>query len=92
MQVAQRRITGAEIVDAQLHAQRLQTLEQLRGQLGVFHYDAFRDLKFQMTRLYMSFFQNLGDLADKVGLGNLFAGKIHAHEKLTMRRRFPLPL
>ncbi len=92
VQITQRRIAGAKVVDAQLHSQGFQTLEELRGQLGVFHHHALSDLQFQVPRVYVSLFQYLLNLGAEIGLGDLFAGKVDAHEKLSMGRRNPLPL
>ena len=46
MQVTERRIAGTEIIDAQLHAQRLQTSQELHGRLSIIHDRAFGNFQF----------------------------------------------
>src|SRR5260370_29472572 len=91
VEITQRRIAGAKVVDAQLHSQGFQTLEELRGQLGVFHHQALSDLQFQMPRVYVSLLHYLLNLGAEIGLGVLLAGKVVAYGMLTMVLRTPLP-
>src|SRR5688572_5127551 len=51
LQVAQGRIAGAEIVDAQLDAERPQLFERVRGRLDVFHHHGLRNLQLQAARV-----------------------------------------
>ena len=73
MQVAERRIAGAKVVDAQLHAQTFQTRQQLHGHLSVVHHGAFSDLELQMPGFDMSLFENVLDLINQSRLCDLFA-------------------
>ncbi len=51
VQIGQRRIAGAEVVQQQQNAHRFQLLEQIDRVIGFFHHHAFGDLEFQFRRI-----------------------------------------
>src|SRR6185369_17725785 len=50
VQITERRIAGAKIVDAQLHAEGTQLLEHQSRSLSVLHHHAFGDLELEEMR------------------------------------------
>src|SRR6185436_19773165 len=82
VQVAKRRVTSAEVIDAELHAEGFQPAQELRCRLGIFHHRALGNLQFQMPRIDVCFFQRPANLIDEGRLSQLLAGKVDAHEDL----------
>ncbi len=63
LQVAQRRIAGAEVVDRQAHAERFQLQQPGEIRLGVVHDRAFRELQNQPLRGEARFVERRSDVA-----------------------------
>ena len=68
LQVAQARITGAEVVDRQAHAQRLQFGQRFHRLGWPVHQLAFRHFQFQHVRVDPVALQHLGQVACKLAL------------------------
>ena len=71
LQVAEARIAGAEIIDRDLHAERLDAAEHLDVLLGAVHGQAFGQFDLQKMRVQASDAQCLGDRIDDIALAEL---------------------
>src|SRR5260370_41146867 len=91
MQIAKRRISGAEIIDAQLNTQSFQLSEYCNGHFRILHNRPLRDRKLQVSRIKVGVLQYCSNLAHQPRLRHLFSGEIYAHEKRAAHVRFPLP-
>src|SRR5260370_28827623 len=92
MQIAKRRISGAEIIDAQLNTQSFQLSEYCNGHFRILHNRTLRDLKLQVSRIKVGVLQYCSNLAHQPRLRHLFSGEIYAHEERAVHGRLPLPL
>src|SRR5439155_25902455 len=77
LEVAQRRIAGAEVVDGNAHAQRLQLAQRLDGRLRVLHGVALRDLQLEQARRQAGVGEGVGDVTDEPGLLELPGREVH---------------
>ncbi len=75
----ERRVTGAEVVDREPNAERLDRAENLHCPLGVVHDHAFRDLELEQRRIHSRFTQNGLYLAYKPFVVELAHRQVHAH-------------
>ena len=76
LQVTQRRIAGAEIIDGNRDAARMQPLQRLDRLLHIFHEDGFGNFDLEHARRYFVFFQVLQDFCNDIRLNQLHAGDI----------------
>ena len=65
LQIAQRRIAGAEVVDRQTHAECLDLGQRLEGTIAVEHHEALGDLEFELLRRDAGFLQRILDRFDQ---------------------------
>src|SRR5207237_7119729 len=92
VQVAERAVAGAEIVDAERDAALAQAGQALDGDGGVLHQDALGDLEPQRARVEAGGVQRLLDLLDQIGLEHLAAGEIDGErERRKLRVRLLEP-
>src|SRR5437763_970135 len=77
VQVGQRRVTGAEIVDGEFDTERLQALESLQVCVGVVHGRAFGQLDDEITGLKSGFTQRLRDIVHQLAVLQVAARDIH---------------
>ena len=70
-QVRERRVAGAEVVDRQLHAERLEPPEGGDGDVDVVHEDALGDLEADVARVGAGALEGGGDQLDEVVLEEL---------------------
>ena len=78
-QVGQAGIAGAEVVDRDLHPQRLQLAQHGGGAFHVFDQGAFGQLQLQVAGCQPGRLQRGADFADEAGLGQLARRDIHRH-------------
>jgi hypothetical protein len=67
-QVAERGVAGAEVVDRQPDAERLQLTEPGDGRVGVVHEQALGDLQDQRAGVEVGVAQRGGDVIDQPGI------------------------
>src|ERR1700704_5631616 len=77
VQVGQRRVTGAEIVDCEFDTERLQALESLQVRLGVVHGRAFGQLDDEIAGLESGFTQRLRDIVHQLAVLQVAARNVH---------------
>ena len=77
-QVAQRRVTGTEIVELQADVFSAQPIQQQHGIVHVLHQDAFGDLEAQPVGRQPRFRQDAHNTVEQIGLIELPARQIHA--------------
>ena len=73
MEVAERRITFAEIVDGQSNSQRFEPRQRCQRGLDVFHDRALGDLQPQAAGIEAGFHQDALDLVNQIALEKLAA-------------------
>src|SRR5512143_1110986 len=66
LQVTQRRMSGAEIIDMDLKPHVAQPFHCLHGGIDVLHDHALGDFQYQGVRIYAGLGDNSGDYADKI--------------------------
>ena len=66
LQVGERRITGAEVVDRNIDAHRLQFIEHCQRPLDVAHQHAFGDFQFEVFRRQAGFLQHRHDQCGEI--------------------------
>src|SRR2546428_51915 len=74
VQVTQRRIAGAEIVQIDFHAELAQLLEQFRGRGGAVHQRGLGDFETQVARLQSRVMNGLLDDREEILLRGVPAG------------------
>ena len=87
VQVGERGITGAEIVERQMDAGFLEEIEDVRGLLRVLHDERFGDLEAQRFALNGGGADEMPDLLHQVGLDQLPAGDVDGNEQRLPRSR-----
>src|SRR5687767_11814416 len=92
VEITERRVACAEVVDTQLDAKRTQLLEHQRRSLSILHYHALRDLEFQAVRIQLAVFQRLFDSFEQIRLFYLSPRQIHAQGQRPMTWRRDLPV
>src|SRR5438270_8214171 len=83
MQVAERGISGAEIVDGKGAAQLADMLDDGVRVLGVLHDRALRQLEMQARRCECRRFERFSHRFDKIALCELAAGDVHADAQVS---------
>ena len=78
MQIAQRLIARAEIVEREFDAERAQAVHHPRRRFAVFHHVAFRNFGLQAARGESGRFECGGDALEQIGLRELFRRQIGA--------------
>ena len=82
LEIAERRIARAEIVDRQAHAEIAQGFELADAGVGVVHGRRFGDFKFEVGARQTVFFQRLRNLRQQDGGVQLMRRQIHGHGHL----------
>ena len=91
LQVIHRRVTGAEVVDRHLHADRPQLLHGRHGGAGVVHQGAFGQFQLQQFRIEAAVVQRRQhDLAEVLVL-ELFGRQVHRHADGVAGAALPRP-
>ncbi len=92
LQVGQRGVAGAEVVEREFGTGAAQPFENLGRLLGILHHEAFGDLQTQRALGYDVAPQNVTDLLDQVLAEDLAAGDVDAHEeRILLTRQLALP-
>ena len=76
LQRAERRIAGAEIVDREVQAERIELVEELDGAVRILHQGRLRDLQLQRGRRDFVTAEDRADPADEIGLPKLFEREV----------------
>jgi len=76
LEVAERGVAGAEVVDRQLQAELLERLEDRQGFLLAVHHEGFGDFQLQALRAQCGAAQQLADPSDQLRLAQLGAGQV----------------
>src|SRR5574341_1852808 len=76
LEIAERRVTGTEVVDGDPHPQSLELAQYLDGVLGVLHGQALGDLQLQKPRIELGFPEGLVDVAHEVRILELPGGEV----------------
>ena len=94
LEVDQRAVAGAEVVERELHAQVFQLSEPVDGLLRIFLCRPFGDLEHETTWIQPGLTQNAGYLLGQVGLLDLLRREVHAQaeRRAKLRRVSLLPL
>src|SRR4029079_16422694 len=79
LQMRERRVARAEIVDREPDTERLDRAQNLHGALGVVHDHAFRDLDLEQRRIHSGLAQNAVDLAREPFVVQLAHRQVHRH-------------
>src|SRR5205814_495031 len=90
VQVRQRGVTGAEIIDGNRNAELLQLLDLPRANFEVIHQDAFGDFNAQASAADSVRFQSMLYDLDELRLGELNAGNVDIHPHVFETRGTPL--
>jgi hypothetical protein len=90
-EVGERREAGAETVDREPHAERLQRAQRLDDLLGVVHRVAFGDLKAEARGRQARLLEGAGDLGRDSGLAQLVGREVHRHLERGVPRLLPGP-
>src|SRR5439155_1078126 len=77
MQVGERRVAGAEIVDRKPDAEGLQAAESLEVRVAVVHDGALGELDDEIVRLESGFTQRLGDVMYQIALFEVAGRDVH---------------
>ena len=72
LQIAQRRVPGAEVIHGQGQAQALELVELQMRIFGGFQQQAFGQLEFEQTGRQRFFPEDVGDRGDQIRIGELF--------------------
>ncbi len=89
-QIAQRRIARTEVIDGQLDAQLVQLVQNIDGNVHVFHEHAFGHFQLQPFGVKAAFFQCGGGQRDDVRAVELHARNVDGDAE--RRQAFILPL
>src|SRR5262245_15467650 len=92
VQVTQRRVAGAEVVQIDLDAELAKLLQQSRGGCGIVHEGGFGDLESEFTRLKPRFIDGLLHEHEEVLLHQLTAGHVDGDALQLHVRVSPTPL
>ena len=85
LEVAQRRVAGAEVVDGQPHAEGPEVLQHLEPGRRVGHQRGLGDLEAQRRRLEAAPLERADHEVDEVGLGDLAGRQVHPHREVGSR-------
>ena len=80
-EVAERRVAGPEVVERQVHAERLELLEPRHRELRVGHQDGLRDLERERGRVDPGLVDGVADIGDHVAVLQLLHGQVDAHRE-----------
>ena len=86
VQIRQRRIAGAEVVERDAHAETLQREDFLRHQFGIFHHHRLGDFEFEAARGDAGFLDRVRDRFEQIAAPELHGRNVHRERQ---RRRNP---
>src|SRR5207249_703731 len=78
-QIAQARVAGAEVVDRQAHADRLELSQNVRSLLGIAHQHALGDLQLEQAWIDRALRHDASDRLLEVLLLKLPSGQVHRY-------------
>ena len=81
LEVRERRVAGAEVVEDEAHAVIAELAEDPDPGLGLVHHDALGDLELEGAGLQAGLGQDRGDVLDEVGRRELARGQVDRHER-----------
>mmetsp|Transcript_20721 Transcript_20721/g.38883 ORF Transcript_20721/g.38883 Transcript_20721/m.38883 type:complete len:265 (-) Transcript_20721:52-846(-) len=82
LQMAERRIAGAEVIDGQADAARVQLVHHGDRNRRVVHRGAFGQLQLQALRRHAGVTQHTADQLGQVIVAELHGGQVHGHRQL----------
>ena len=85
LEVAERRVAGAEVVDRDLYAKRAQRLERPAHAVGLLHERALRDLDRERGRREVGLVERPGHVGDERALEQVEHRHVHGHAELDCR-------
>ena len=91
LQIAETGITGAEIVQTEMHAQPFERLHLLHGTIGIVHEGAFGEFQFQHGRIDAGFDDRVLHGVDKIRALHLHRRDIDADDEIAETGIVPLP-
>ena len=91
-QIAERRVSGAKVVDGQTHAQGPQFGQTVDHRFTVAYQDALGDLQDKRVRRQSCFSEGAGEDGGQAGLMYLASGNIHGHRQGRLLRVLQVPL
>nr|WP_056395588.1 hypothetical protein [Massilia sp. Root418] len=89
LQIGQRRVAGAEIVDRQAHAQRARVAHELHRRLHVFHQHALGQLQFQQRGRQAAGAQRAHHFVQEAALAQLARRHVHRHADRLLAMALP---
>ena len=85
LQVGEARVAGAEIVEGDRHAERLQLVERAQRDVGVLHRGGLGDLELEQLRRQTGVPERLGDELHQPGVVELARREVHRHLQAMLR-------